>query len=345
MVMPTVDRDLRLKSVSRPDRNWLRKRTALPCLLRGQPAQGAVWTDLIEPVFEVVHPALDAPLCQARQDKAPPDAKGSECPLDLAVQIGRPDSSLHGDDAPVPHGRSELLAELRAMVGDDKSRLAELPGHGAYLGDHVLRSRRTKVDAQAQQAPGEAVLDCRHMDAEPEHLQGQQVDLPDAVDPLRPEKMTRLLAHRQSHRRPGRTTWPWGLGLSQHALHGAAADLDAGAEDLPRNPAGTELRLRKEPAEFVDGPANRIIDSVPDHSTTQQTRPSFAFRSPDPGTNRVAMHDEALGGLLDAPTPAVAEAARWPAVGLDDTAAAAVAGAVGAGSAGSPPPVGTGRLP
>ena len=101
----------------------------------------------------------------------------------------------------------------------------------------------------------------------------------------------------------GRTTWPWGLGLSQHPLHSAAADLDAGAEDLPRKPARAELRLRKEPAEFVDGPTNRIIDSVPDHCTTQQTRPPFALGSPDPGANRVAMHHEALGGLLDAPSP------------------------------------------
>jgi hypothetical protein len=86
-------------------------------------------------------------------------------------------------------------------------------------------------------------------------------------------------------------------------LHSAAADLDADTENLSRDPPSAELRLRKEPAEFVDGPANRIIDPVPDHSAAQQTRPPFAFRSPDPGADRVAVHDETLGALLDAPTP------------------------------------------
>jgi len=99
MVMPMANRDLRLKAVSRPGRNRFRKTTALPGLLRRQSAQGAVGADLIEPVSEVGHPALDAPLRQARQDKAPPDAKGPECPLDLAIQIGPADSSLHRANA------------------------------------------------------------------------------------------------------------------------------------------------------------------------------------------------------------------------------------------------------
>jgi hypothetical protein len=94
MVMPPANRDLRLESVSRTDRNRLRKTTTLPCLLGCQPAQGALWADSIEPVFEVVHPPLDAPVRQARQDKAPPDAKGPECSLDLAIQIAMESTRL-----------------------------------------------------------------------------------------------------------------------------------------------------------------------------------------------------------------------------------------------------------
>jgi hypothetical protein len=140
VVMPPANRDFRLKSVSRADRNRFRKTAALPCLLRRQPAQGAVWADFVEPVLEVIHPAPDAPLRKARQDKPPPSTKGSGYPLDLTVQTGRPDSSLHGDDAHVLHRGPELPTELRAMIGDDEPGLQ--PVSGRYNAQVVKRRAR-----------------------------------------------------------------------------------------------------------------------------------------------------------------------------------------------------------
>ena len=69
MVMPSANLDLRLELVPFADRDRLRKNTALPCLLGCQPVEGAVRADFIEPVFEVINLALDAPLRQARQDQ------------------------------------------------------------------------------------------------------------------------------------------------------------------------------------------------------------------------------------------------------------------------------------
>jgi hypothetical protein len=96
--------------------------------------------------------------------------------------------------------------------------------------------------------------------------------------------------------------WPQGLGLSQHSLHGGAADLHAGAKHLPRYGAGAELRLRAQPPEFMHSPANRLVDPVPGHGSIQETRPASAFGSLDPGTDRVAMQDEVFRGLSDAPS-------------------------------------------
>ena len=89
---------------------------------------------------------------------------------------------------------------------------------------------------------------------------------------------------------------------AQHPLHSGSADLDAGAKHLPRYGTRAQLRFRTKPPMFVDGPANRIVDAVPDHGSVQQARPGFAFSSPDPGTDSVAMQHEVLGGFLDAPS-------------------------------------------
>jgi len=93
--------------------------------------------------------------------------------------------------------------------------------------------------------------------------------MPDAVDPLGREQVVRLLAQRQGHRRSGGPMRTHRFGLSQKPLHGAAADLDTGAEHLPRYGAGAELGLRAEPPEFINCLANRIIDAVPDHGSIQ----------------------------------------------------------------------------
>ena len=78
--------------------------------------------------------------------------------------------------------------------------------------------------------------------------------------------------------------------------------LDAGTEYLSRHRTCAELRFGAEPAEFVYRPPNRIVGAVPDHGASQRTGPAPALCSPDPGTDRVAMHDEVLRGLLDAPS-------------------------------------------
>ncbi|KKK92415.1 hypothetical protein LCGC14_2703180, partial [marine sediment metagenome] len=60
---------------------------ALPRLSGCQVVQGTVRAVFIEPVAKVIEPALDSPLRQACQHQTPPEAKGPERPLDLAVQV------------------------------------------------------------------------------------------------------------------------------------------------------------------------------------------------------------------------------------------------------------------
>ena len=66
VVMPSANLDLRLELISCPDRNRPRKNMALPGLLRCPSVQRTVWAAFVEPGFEVVEPALDASLRQAR---------------------------------------------------------------------------------------------------------------------------------------------------------------------------------------------------------------------------------------------------------------------------------------
>ena len=126
--------------------------------------------------------------------------------------------------------------------------------------------------------------------------------MPDAVDSLRREQVMRSDSGRICHRGLGRLMWPRGLELSQHPLHGGAADLDAGAKHLPGHRARAELRFRAEMPKFLHGPPNCIVDAVPDHGPLQQTRPGFAFGRPDPGADRIAVDDKVLRGLPEAPT-------------------------------------------
>lgn len=93
--------------------------------------------------------------------------------------------------------------------------------------------------------------------------------MPDAVDPLGSEQVIRLLAQGCGHRWSGVLRWTYWFGLSQHPLHGGAANQDAGAKHLPRHRARAELWFWAKPSEFVGRPTNRLVDAVPDHGSIQ----------------------------------------------------------------------------
>ena len=118
--MRAADFDLRLALSPCSDWNRRWQDVALPCFLRCPFVQGAVGAMFVEPGSEVVEPALDASLGQARKHPSPPEAKGPECPFDLAVQIRSSEAGLNGDDACLLHPGPELPPELRALVGDDE---------------------------------------------------------------------------------------------------------------------------------------------------------------------------------------------------------------------------------
>ncbi len=52
--------------------------------------QGAVRAVCVVPDAESIEPTLNVPGSQASQGQPPPGSKRPECPLDLAVQVGRP---------------------------------------------------------------------------------------------------------------------------------------------------------------------------------------------------------------------------------------------------------------
>ena len=90
-VMPAANLDLRMKLVSCSDRNRLRQDLALPRLLGCQAMQGTVRAVFVEPSAEVIQPALDASLREARQDQLPPateGAKPSKRPARISVLCG-----------------------------------------------------------------------------------------------------------------------------------------------------------------------------------------------------------------------------------------------------------------
>ncbi len=88
--MPATDLNLRMKLIPSSDRNGLRQSAAFPCLLGCQAMQGAVRAVFVVPDAESIEPTLNAPGSQASQGQPPPGSKRPECPLDLAVQVGRP---------------------------------------------------------------------------------------------------------------------------------------------------------------------------------------------------------------------------------------------------------------
>jgi len=68
--------------------------------------------------------------------------------------------------------------------------------------------------------------------------------MPEPVGPLGPEQMMWSAPGRSGHRGLNGPTWAQGLGLAQDPLHGAATDLDAGAEHVPRDRTRAEFRAQ-----------------------------------------------------------------------------------------------------
>ena len=109
--------------------------------------QCTVWTTFVEPGSEIIQPVLDPFLRQARKHQPPPDAKRPECPFDLAVEIGCPDSGLNRDD-----GRSMCQTRLIRLGASrwcgfsPRGRaIASLAGRWGRRG---LRSRSTRCTVE-----------------------------------------------------------------------------------------------------------------------------------------------------------------------------------------------------
>ena len=258
-------------------------------------AKRCMGTMLVVPGFVIIKPTLQRTRADGHNGDSQPYSEGSEQPLDLAVERRLAHLTLDDGDSAMPEFRLERVHELTAVVGDDESRVPKRLNCGPNDTEHICRRRCCCVNLQSKQLARETVQQRDDGDSEPEDAQLHHVDLPNTIGRLWREQMIGFGALRRHHGRPDRT--PLGPFFTEDTLDRRPADLHGGSDDMPSDRSRANFGLRAQSPQFMNRPADCVVDTVPHGTGEQVARLPSRSKLLQPVADRIRMQDESPGRL------------------------------------------------
>ena len=167
-IFSACDLDLNIWLVTGAIDDWLGRLPAGERFIGRAEAQGAVQAASVVPYRERAKPALNA-AGRRRQERQPlPDLQCSKKTLDLSVQKRTSHPRVNMADTLPPHRPAKLLAELAAIIGDNKLWLAAGLGGSLNQCGQVLGAGCFGVDFQSQNLARKPIQDSRDKEREPQ---------------------------------------------------------------------------------------------------------------------------------------------------------------------------------
>ena len=221
-----------------------------------------------------------------------------EHPLNLGIQLSRPNLASDVCDAKRLDVLVESRSELAAMIGYQKSRRGPTTLDRRLDQLHqILRSWFTAIRLHRDDLPAESVDDRSNLDPLPEYPDLGHVQMSHLIRLRRVAHMCRRLSHtnwRMLFRQTRRA-------LLKHSPDRCPAYSDARSHNVPSDRPRPELWLRESLSNLVNKPADAIVQSVSRRAAEQLLGFEFVMNSLLPIADRVGVNDETGTRLLGRP--------------------------------------------